>query len=582
MATKTATRDTADALPPPRYRRPLGLRRETWIQYGVFIVTAVLVLAPLVPTVYQSLIDRPLYEAGGVFSTENYVKLFTEEGFGGVVLNSLAFAALTTVIAVVLSVLLSVLLVRTKIPGGRVMGPLLLWPIYISPLVLAFGWILVYGPGGFVSVGVRTLIGTIPWNLYSIPGMAVTQAVTLIPIGYLYCSGALRLADPSLENAARTCGAGPFRILWSVILPMLRPPILYSALLIFSTSIETLSIPLLYGRPVGIDLFASFIYVHGVAQSRPDYGLLGAASVITLVVMAGLVTVQALSLRNAQRFVAVRGKATRPNLLELGRLRWIGFVFVVLYIIIGPLLPIIGLVARAFTRLFTPLVSPLKVLTLENFSLVFSYPAYVGSIANSVQIAVIGAIVTTLLAALAVLVARRSGFRFAKPLEFTALSPQVVPGIILGIGFFWAFAVIAPFTSISGTLIALIIAFGVRSLPAAFGAIAPIVMQVGKELDQAARTAGADWWRTFSRILLRLVTPGLMAAVVLLFVQMIKEFTPAVFLATADTQVIGTTTLQLWLNGNTGAVAALSCVQIGITVVFVFVAGKVFKVRSHA
>lgn len=584
MTTKPppALRDKAGTLPPPRYRRLFGKGRESWIQYGVFVAVVVLVLAPLVPTLYQSLIDRALYSPGPVLTWDNFVNLFTKSGFGTVVLNSLYFATLTTVIAVVFSVLLAVTLIRTRVPGGRVMGSLLLWPIYISPLVLAFGWILVYGPAGFVSVGVRQLIGTVPWNLYSIPGMALTEAVALIPIGYLYCSGALKLSDPSLENAARTCGAGPLRILWTIVLPMMRPPILYSALLIFSTSLESLSVPLLFGRPVGIDLFASFIYINGLAQSNPDYGLVAAASVVTLVVMGVLVTVQALALRNAQRFVAVRGKASRPRLFELGRIRWIGFAFVFCYLLLGPLLPLAALVLRAFTQILSPLVNPFTLLTMDNFTLVFTYPAYVHSIWNSVIIALIGATATTLLICLAVLVARRSGFRFARPLEFTSLAPQVVPGIVLGIGFFWAFALIGPLNWINGTLLALIIAFSVRSMPAAFGAIAPIVMQIGDELDQAARSLGADWWRTFSRILFRLVMPGLLSAFVLLFVQMIKEFTPAVFLANANSQVIGTTMLQLWLNGNTGPVAALSCIQIAITAVFVFVAGKVLKVRSHA
>lgn len=570
------------ALPAPRYRRFLGQDRGTWIQWVVFVVVLALVLAPLLPTLWQSLIDRALYQDGAAVTIDNYIHLFTQAGFGKVVLHSIYFAALTTVFAVVLSTLLAVVLIRTRIPGGRVMGSLLLWPIYISPLVLAFGWILIYGPAGFVSLAVRQVIGVVPWNLYSIPGMALTEAVALIPIGYLYCSGALRLSDPALENAARTCGARPLRILMTVVLPMLRPPILYSALLIFSTSLETLSVPLLFGRPVGIDLFASFIYVNGLAQSNPDYGMVAAASTVTLAVMGILVTIQATALRNAQRFVAVRGKASRPNLFELGGLRWVGFAFVFLYLLFGPILPLAALVLRAFTQILTPLVNPLTLLTVDNFTVIFAYPAYVRSIGNSIVIALIGGAATTVLVCLAVLVARRSGFRFGKPLEFAALSPQVVPGIILGIGFFWAFALIGPLNWINGTLLALIIAFGVRSMPAAFGAIAPIVMQIGDELDQAARSLGADWWRTFSRILLRLVLPGLLSAFVLLFVQMIKEFAPAIFLANANSQVMGTTMLQLWLNGNSGPVAALSCVQIAITAVFVGVAGKVLKVRSHA
>lgn len=584
MALTTTGPATGNAAPgrPPQYRSVLGVRRESVVQWAVFVGVFVGVLAPIVPTVFQSLLDHPLYVARKAFTLQNYVNLFTHHHFGSVVLHSLEFAVLTTVIAVVIAVVLAILVVRTALPGGRAIGALLLWPLYISPLVLAFGWIIVYGPAGFFSIAVQRVLGHVPWNLYTIPGMAVTEAVAMVPIAYLYCSGALRLADPSLEDAARTCGAGPLRILRTVVLPMLRPPMIYGALLIFSTSLETLSVPLLYGRPVGISLFASFIYVEGLQHSPPDYGLLASASVVTLGFMGLLVVLQSMLLRNAQRFVAVRGKAARPRLLDLGRLRWVGLVFAWLYLLFGPLLPIVGLVVRSATVVLTPLVSPFKVLATKNYATIFSYGSFVHSIVNSVVIALVGAVATSLIAALAVVVARRSNFRLRRTLEVAALSPQVVPGLILGIGFFWAFAFVPGLGAVSGTLLALIIAFGVRSLPAAFGAIAPLMMQVGEELDNAARSVGADWWRTFSRVLVRLITPAFLAAFVLLFVQMIKEFTPAVFLATANTQVIGTTMLQLWLNGDTGSVAALAVIQIAITTVFVLLARAVLKVRTHA
>ena len=584
MPVSTAPRtDGAPAVArPPRYRRVLGADRGVLIQWVTFVVVLASVVAPIVPTIAQSVLTRPLYAAQKAFTLDNYVHLFTRNNFGAVILHSLEFAVLTTIIAVVVGVVLAVLVIRVRIPGGRFVGPLLLWPLYISPLVLAFGWITMYGPAGFVSLAVRRAIGTIPWNLYSIPGMAVTEAVSLVPICYLYCSGALRLADPSLEDAARSAGARPLRVLWSIVLPLLRPPIMYSALLTFSVALETLSVPLLYGRPVGINLFASFIYIQGVQHSTPDYGLLAAASVVTLAFMAVLVVLQAMMLRNSQRFVAVRGKAVRPRLLDLGRLRWVGLVLTWLYLIFGPLLPIVGLILRSVTVVLSPLVSPFKVLTLDNFSRVFSISEFVHAMINSIVVALIGAIVTSIVAAIAVVVARRSGFRFGKVLEVTSLTPQVVPGLILGIGFFWAFAYIPGAGAITGTLVVLIIAFGVRSMPAAFGAIAPMVMQVSTELDNAARSVGADWWRTFSRILVRLIVPAFLSAFVLLFVQMIKEFTPAIFLSTSNTQVFGTMMLQQWLNGDTGSVAALAVIQIAITTVFVAVAGLVLKERKDA
>ncbi|MFC7731901.1 ABC transporter permease [Actinomadura keratinilytica] len=207
----------------PAYRRPLGLGREQWLQYAALAALALLVVAPVVPILYQSLLDRPLYEAGGVVSLDNYVRLFTEAGFGEVVLNTVYFCLLTTFITLLIAVPMAVVVVRTELPGGRLFAAAMQWPFFISSLILGFGWITMYGPAGFVSVQVRQLLGFVPWNLYSIPGMALTEAVALAPVAYTFCANALRQSDASLEAAAQVCGAGPLRILTSVVVPLLRP-----------------------------------------------------------------------------------------------------------------------------------------------------------------------------------------------------------------------------------------------------------------------------------------------------------------------------------------------------------------------
>ncbi|WP_416981006.1 ABC transporter permease [Streptomyces sp. T028] len=569
--------------PAPGYRRVLGRGREVWLHYAVIIVLAVLVLAPIVPTLYQSLLDRPLYEAGGVLSLDNYVKLFTEAGFGKVALDTALFAALTTVFTLVIAIPMAVVVVRTKIPGGRLLAAAMQWPFFISSLILGFGWITMYGPAGFVSVKVADVLGSVPWNLYSIPGMALTEAVALAPIAYTFCAGALRQSDASLESAAQVCGAGPLRILFQVILPMLRPPIVYSSILVVSISVETLSVPLLYGQPANIQVFSTFLYRNGLQSINPDYGILGAASAVILFVTVALVAVQAKLLKDAQRFVSVRGKATRPRRLDLGWLKWISLFGILFYVVMGALVPIVGLVFRSFTLVFTPLQSPLKTLTMANYERIFSYTAYVDSIVNSLIVAGVGSVLVSVLGLLAVMVARRSTFRFRRATEYLALAPQAMPGIIVGIGLFWAFAY-APFnigTVIQGSIWAVIIGFGLRALPSGFGSLAPSIMQIGQELDNAARVSGADWVKAFTMILAKLLTPAFAGALVLTFVTMLKEYSPAVFLGSADSKIIGTTMLELWVQGNTGSVAALATLQIAITAAFVGLAGLLLKGRNN-
>ncbi len=567
----------------PRYFRVLGIGRENVVFWLIIIVLAVFVLAPVIPTLYQALTDRPLYESGGVFTLDNFVRLFTEADFGTVILNTALFAGLTTVLTLLIAVPMAIVVVRTNIPGRRFFGVSMQWPFFISSLILGFGWITMYGPAGFVSVVASNWFGSVPWDLYTIPGMALTEAVALAPIAYVFCANALRNSDASLEAAAQTVGAGPFRILRSVVIPMLRPPIVYSSILVASMSIETLSIPLLYGQPVGITVFATFLYKNGLQSINPDYGVLGAASAFILLVTVLLVAIQAKLLKDAKRFVSVRGKATRPRLLDLGWIKWIAIAFITIYLVFGALIPLGGLVFRSFTMFFTPLANPFNALTMANYSRIFEYPVYIASIRNSLIVAAVGAVVISIIATVAVLVARRSTFRLRKLIEYLALAPQAMPGLIIGLGLFWAIALL-PFgmnAFIQGTLTALIIGFGLRALPSAFGSISPAVMQIGEELDNAARVSGADWVMTFLRIIRKLITPAFVAAMILVFVTMLKEYSPAIFLGSAQSNIIGTTMLELWVQGNTGSVASLATIQIIITAVFVGVAGLLTKGKKE-
>lgn len=560
-----------------------GIDRGDLIQYGTALAAAVLVLGPIIPIAYQSIIDRPLYESGALLDWRNYARLFSHHEFLEVAVNSALFAALTTILSIAIGATVAIFTARTRMRGAGLASSLMLLPMYISPLVLSFGWIILYGPAGYMTLVAQSALGFAPWNIYTIAGMAAAASVAYAPLAYLYCSGALMLADPSLEDAIRICGAGPLQVLRRVTIPLLRPPIIYSALLIFSSALELLSIPLILGKPVGITTFASFLFDIGLARTNPDYGALGAASMVLLLLGVLLVVMQMSLLRQAQRFISVRGKAARQQLLDLGPLlKTTGVTAIWLYLLLGSILPIFALLARSFTSVLTPFVSPFSVLTLENFELILTQRSYVISIWNSILVATIGAVVTTLLAALAVLVARRSTFRFRNALQVIALAPQGVPAILVGLGFFWFFAWVTPIGWVRGTLLALIIAFTCRTLPIAYGAIAPVVGQIGGELDQAARTVGADWWHTVSRVLFRLLVPALFSSFVLVFVQMMKELSSAIFLVTSDTQIIGTTALQLWFNGDTGSVAALAVMEVIIIVLFVFFAGRVLKVRMHA
>lgn len=259
-----------------RQHRPPTNRNAKAIKYGPAVLTVVVVLGPIAPIIYQSIIDRPIYAAGQSITFANYAAILSAPTFGRVVFNSLVFAFWSTVISQGLGAFLAFLIGRTNLPWARFFGSVTLWPLFISGLVFAFGWFVAYGPSGYLTLFLRPQLGIEPWNFYSLSGMAVIAGVSSVPVTVVFCLGDSALADSSLEDAARTCGAGPWRVITRITLPMLMPAIAYSGILNFLGALESLSIPLIIGKPVGIDMFMTFIYTEGIERPQPNYGMVGA------------------------------------------------------------------------------------------------------------------------------------------------------------------------------------------------------------------------------------------------------------------------------------------------------------------
>jgi iron(III) transport system permease protein len=566
-------------LPP---RSALGSQRSLLIQYGLAIVTAVLVIAPIVPVVFQSFLAQPLYEPAWDLTLENYTQLFASPVLGRLAWNSLLFSVFTTLIAQLVGAATAILVGRTDIPMRGVLGDILLWPLFLSHLVLGFGWFLVYGPSGYGTGVVRMLTGVQdPWNLYSIGGMAVVAGVSQAPLAFLYCLSATTAANPSLEDAARISGAGPMRTLWSVTIPLIQPAILYSAILNFTIALEMLAIPLLFGSPTNIQLFTTYLYVEGILAPQPDYGLVGTAAVLLLVIVTGLVWLQGRMLRESGRFVTVRGKAVRPRAFPLERWKWPLFALLLFYILAAILVPMAGLLMRAFTSFVSPFIPPWELLTLEHVQMIFAYPAFRRSIINTIIIAALGGMLATLYVVGIALVTHRSEFRFRKPLEFLALYPRAVPGIIVGIGFFYAAILLPPMGWLRNTIWILVLAYTMRYIPTGFGAIVPSLLQLDRDLDRSARTVGADWWTTSRSIMLSLLKPAMFSCYALMFIHFFKEYVSAVFLFAPGSEVIGTTMLTFWIQGDTGPVSALAILQVVITILFVYVARKTVGAKIY-
>jgi iron(III) transport system permease protein len=450
----------------------------------------------------------------------------------------------------------------------------------VSPLVLAFAWAIIYGPSGFLTIFVRTA-GLPVWTLYSVAGLAVVAGVYYAPYTYLYSAGSLALTDPQLEDAGRIAGAGPLRTLTAITLPLLRPALAYSVLLSIVSSVELLSIPLVLGSPVGIEVLATLLYKLGFGGTQVEYGLIAAVSVLMLLLITVLVWLQVRVTGQERRFVTVGGKSSRGRVLALGAWRWPIAGGLGIYALLAVVLPLLGIIAQSATAFLSPLINPLSVLTFDNYTAIFRQPDYVRSIINSLLIGVVGGAIGIVFIALCALVVYRSDFPGRRALQYLALYPRAVPGIIVGIGFLWAFLLVPGIGGARNTIVALTIAFIMRFIPLAFGAVAPSILRVSSELDRASRVAGASWLRTTVSILVPLLRPALLSGFVLLFISFLKEYSSALFLFARGSEVIGTTMIELWRQGNSGPVAALSTIQLLLTAIVLIIGYRLLGAKLH-
>ena len=555
--------------------------RGRLIQYGLSLVTVIAVAAPILPILAQSFMDRPLYEPGREFTLGNYVRLVSGGDMARLAGNTLLFAGGTTVFATLIGVVFAILVGRTNLPGRRIFGAISLWPMFLSSLIFVLGWVIIYGPAGYFTLMGRTQLGYAPWTLYSLTGMVLVAGVSQAPITFLYCVASTALSDATLEDAARSSGAGPLRTLRSVTLPLLLPSILYSAVLNFTSALEMLAIPLVLGGNGRVELFTTYLYNKGYAALRPDYGVVSTAAVFLIGVIWLLLFLQNRLLRNNKRFVTVGGKASRPRMLDLGWLRWPVAFVLALYCLFLILLPTGALVLRASVTVLSPLVPFWKMFTPNQFIAVFASESNLRAIYNTLVISALGAVIGTVFVALVAIVVHRSDFRFRRQLEYVALFPRAVPGLVAGMGFVYAMFLIPPLGMLRDTIWVLLVAYVMRYIPLAFGAISPAILQISSELDNSARTLGADWWTTSWAIVMKLIRPALFSSGALLFIFFLKEYTVAVFLFTPGSEVIGALLLNAWDRGQMGLLAAFASVQIGMTILFLLVARVALGVKVH-
>ena len=547
---------------------------------AVVLLAATAILAPLVIILYQSFLDGPFFQASSKLSLSAYQFVFIDTDFHRAFGSTLIVAAGMTAIAVPLGALLAFLVVRTDLPGRRWLEPALLVPIFLSPVVIAFGYVVAVGPVGFFTVPVRGVIGREPWNLYSLASITVIAGLTHIPHVYLYASSTLRAVGADLEEAARVAGASSGRIALTISLPMVWPALLYSGVLVFFLGFELFGLPLILGDPEGLLVLSTYLYKLTNRLGVPSYQLMAVVAVVIMLIAFPLVWMQRRLLGVANRYVSVRGKAARASPLRIGAWRWAALALVLAWLAVTVVTPLAGVLLRSVVTTWGEGVRLTEVLTLDHFAELLEYPNLVRGVGNTLLIGVVGGALAVACYAAIALSTHRWQSGWARVMDYLVMVPRGMPGLVAGLAFFWVFLFVKPIAPLRATPVSLWLAYSVVWLAYGMRLISSALLQISPELEEAAYTAGASRGRVTREVTLPLVRFGLLGSWLLIFLIFVREYSTGVYLLAPGSEVIGSLMVSLWGTGAVDTVSALAVVNVLLVGVGLAVALRL-GVRVH-
>jgi iron(III) transport system permease protein len=549
-------------------------------RFGVIGLMTLAVLAPISLVIYQSFLTEPFFMPAAKLSLDAYNFVFAESDFWSAFGTTLVLGAGMTVIAVPLGAALAFLMVRTDVPGRHWLEPLILTPVFVSAVVLAFGYVVALGPVGVFSTWVKALIGVIPWNIYSLASLIVIAGLTHVPHVYLYTAAALRGLGSDLEEAARVTGAHPFKVAIDVSLPMVMPAILFAGVLVFFLGFELFGLPLVLGDPQDLLVLSTYLFKLTNKLGVPSYQLMAVVVVVIIAVTAPLVFLQRQLLRQAQRYVSVRGKGLRVAPLKLGPARWLAFAAIVLWLLITVVIPIAGITLRSFVQTWGEGVKLLDVLTLDHYRELFDYPNVVRGMVNTLVIGLVGGAAAVACYTAIALAVHRWPSGWTRVVDYLVMLPRAMPGLVAGLALLWVFLFFKPLSPLKATLVSVWFAYTLVWLAYGMRLVSGTLLQVGPELEESARTIGASALRAERDVTLPLIRTGIMASWLLIFLIFVREYSTGIYLLGPGTEVIGSLLVSLWGTGAVDLVSALSVVNVAMIAVGLAIAVRL-GVRLH-
>ncbi|ALJ22120.1 ABC transporter permease [Microbacterium sp. No. 7] len=548
---------SASSLPvvgPVRHRARDGVRARGAGGVGIltvvlWIVVAALVIAPL---------GAILFLAGSSPQLDVLVRPEVREA----AVNSLVSAGASAVLAVAIGAGFALLLDRTDLPGRRALRLLALTPLLVPPFVGAIAWLGVLGPTSPVNLWWRGLFGAPLWSIYGADGVIALLTIHSYPLAMLIVSAALRRIPADLEQAARMSGAGPARAIGAVTLPLLRPALLSSFLLIAVGNLADFGIPSIIGLPERFVTLATLVYRY-LQSGTVDEPLAVVATIGALLLVLAMVAllIDALVTRRGSE---VDASASRPEPLPLGRARIPVAALAWTLVLAITVLPLLALLQQALLRAPGLPLTP-ENLTLDNLAKALTSATALDGARNSVMLAVMAALVCGVLGLGIGVLATRTRVPGARALQGATMLPQAIPGIVIAV----AWLILAPRVGLFNTPWLILVAYVTSFTALVVQAVAAPLSSTPSSAEEAARVSGAGRLRALFDVSCRMALPAALSGAVIVAVTAVRELTLSVLLLSPGSQTLGVAIFSFQQAGafSTAAAWSLIVAVLGIAVI---------------
>jgi iron(III) transport system permease protein len=557
---------------PIRFR----LRPIRMAEIAMIALFAVLVGLPIIFLLAGSFNLAPPGE-DAIYGWANWERAFSDPATLRALWMSFLLSVARLIPAMILSVMIAWLIARTDMPGGHAVE-FFCWLAYFIPdFPLTLAWILLLDPDyGFLNTLAKNLpfIGRPLFNPYTFWGIVWVHTSTGgIWFKVMLLTPLFRRLGASFEEAARVSGAGTVTMLRRITLPVLSPLILAIGLLSFIRGLQSFNTELLLGTPAGIYVYSTRIYDY-IRREPAAYGEATALGSVFLLVLALLLFLYGRFLRGKRKFTVVTGQGYSTRPVKLGRWRYAALAGCLFYITAMTLLPLAFLILGSFMRRygFFTISSPF---TVAHWQALLADPIFLVALKNSLVIASVTVVGGVLLySSTAYLLASRRAMA-APLLEGLCWLPHVVPGILLSLGILWLFLATPLRFWLYGTVWGIALALIIGDSPVTTQAFRAGFLQLGADLEEAARVSGATWGSAYRKILLPLLAPMAGAVGLMNFGSALTSISTPVLLYSHPSRPLSLLLLEYSVTGELERGAALGLLLTALICVMMLVGRKV-------